>query len=154
MKKWNDYVAILLLFAVVSGCVKESNQACIDQPTTAAFVVNDVPFNSLQEILWLKAGTQHSLQFMQQLPNGNQHTVIVVFNGDTAGTYPLLGVNSTNRASYFAPGVNGTTFEDTIQPGTLVITNFDHDPYCLSGTYAFEVDTLQIYGELQSLRPD
>ncbi len=91
---------------------------------------------------------------MQELPNGDQHVVNVIFVGDTVGSYPLLGINATNRASYFAPGINGTTFPDTIIPGMLVITNFDNEPSCLAGYYSFNVDTLEVSGEFQSLRPD
>lgn len=146
-------VAVLVLFLTTS-CQKESVNLCSNQETTAHFWVNDMLFNSLQEKKWLKSGTQNSLQFMQQMPNGNQHVIILVFNGDTTGRYPLLGVNTTHRASYFAPGVNGTTFPDTVQPGVLIITNFDENKSCLSGTYSFAVDTLQISGEFQSLRVD
>ena len=88
------------------------------------------------------------------MPNGNQHVVIVIFKGDTAGNYPLLGINGTHRLSYFAPGVNATTFEAVVVPGILSITNFDEDPSCLSGNYTFEIDTLQISGEFESLRAD
>ena len=88
------------------------------------------------------------------MTNGNQHVVIVVFNGDTTGNYPLLGINGTHSLSYFALGVNAITFEVVIVPGVLEITNFDEDPSCLSGNFTFEVDTLQISGEFESLRTD
>src|SRR5690554_4070581 len=95
---------------VTTGCEKESIRPCEDQATTACFQVNGTDFNALDQQIWLRDGMQHSLQFMQQMPNGNQHVVILIFKGDTAGNYPLLGINSIHRAAYFAPGVNGTTF--------------------------------------------
>lgn len=122
--------------------------------TMASFSANSIDFNSLIEKTWLRSDSLSSLLFMQAQPNGDQHVVNIIFVGDSVGTYPLLGINATNRASYFAPSVNGTTFPDSVIPGMLVITNFDKEPACLSGNYSFEVDTLEISGEFQSLRPD
>lgn len=138
----------------MTGCTKDTTETCSEQTTTANFSVNGSDFNSLQDKTWLHSGDLNSLLFMQAEANGDQYVVNVIFVGDTIGTYRLLGINATNRASYFAPGINGTTFPDTVIPGTLVITNFDSEPACLSGHYSFAVDTLIVSGEFQSLRPD
>ena len=120
----------------------------------ASFRVNNQTFNSLEEKVWLRTGLQNSLLFMQEQPNGNQYVVNVIFNGDTVGNYPLQGINGTHRLSYFAPGINATTFETTVIGGLLEITSLDEEPSCLSGSYTFEIDTLQISGEFESLRLD
>ena len=91
---------------------------------------------------------------MQQTPDDNQYVVIVIFNGDTAGCYPLLGINGTHRLSYFAPGVNATTFENSVAGGILEITRFDETSSRLSGNHTFETDTFQISGKFQNLRSD
>ena len=137
-----------------TSCRKDDIKGCSEQPSSASFKVNSTDFSSLEVKTWLSNGAQQSLFFMQEFPNGNQHVVNVIFVGETIGSYPLLGINATNRASYFAPGINGTTFPDTIIPGILVITNFDNEPSCLAGHYSFKVDTLEISGEFQSLRPE
>jgi hypothetical protein len=149
-----SFIAWLAVIAFLVGCTKDASTTCADNDATASFNVNSAEFSALQEKRWLRSGTQHSLQFMQQMPNGDQHVVIVIFNGDTVGNYPLLGINGTHRLSYFAPGINATTFEAVVVPGVLEITNFDEEPGCLSGRYTFEVDTLEISGEFQSLRTD
>lgn len=143
----------LFIFLSVVSCKKEQTHiSCADSPTSAQFRVNNHVFDALEVQEWLRNGTQNSLQFMQQLPNGNQHVVIIMFNGDTAGQYPLLGINAAHRASYFAPGINATIFPDTVLPGLLEITSFEHELSCLSGSYSFLVDSLQIHGEFQQLR--
>tara|TARA_R110002072_G_scaffold302608_1_gene486733 strand:+ start:664 stop:1098 length:435 start_codon:yes stop_codon:yes gene_type:complete len=137
-----------------TSCTKDKTEICLEKGSTASFKVNGDEFSSLEEKIWLKNGTQHSLQFMQQMPNGDQHVIIVIFNGDTVGNYPLQGINGTHRLSYFAPGINATTFETTVVGGILAITNFDKEPSCLSGNYTFTLDTLEISGQFQSLRPN
>lgn len=142
----------MLVLLATAGCKKDVPKTCLDHETAAHFKVNGTEFSALHEKVWLRSDTQHSLQFMQQMPNGNQHVVVVIFNGDTTGCYPLEGINGTHRLSYFAPGVNATTFETTDVGGVLEVTNFDEEPGCLSGNYTFRVDTLQIAGEFESLR--
>lgn len=136
------------------GCTKEVEESCLDQTSTASFSINDHLYEPLNTIAWLRNGTQHSLNFMFQTPEGDQHVMIVIFRGDTVGTYPLLGISSDNRASYFGPGINGTVFPDTVQPGALVITDFESEIGCISGHYNFMVDTLEVSGQFQNLRPE
>ena len=145
---------LLVVLTGTLGCKKDAVETCSELPMSASFQVNNQEFNSLEEKRWLRSGSQHSLQFMQMRPSGDQHVVIVIFNGDTTGNYPLLGINGTHRLSYFAPGVNATTFEGVVIPGVLEITNFDESPSCLSGNYTFEVGTLQISGKFENLRSD
>ena len=147
------FVLLVVLIGTL-GCKKDAVETCSELPMTANFQVNNQEFNSLEEKCWLRSSLQHSLQFMQMMPSGDQHVVIVIFNGDTTGNYPLLGINGTHRLSYFAPGVNATTFEGVVIPGVLEITNFDESPSCLSGNYTFEVGTLQISGKFENLRSD
>ncbi len=137
-----------------SACNQTDELNCSELNPSAQFNVNTTEFTALQEIAWLSTGAQNSLLFMQQQPNGDQHVVNVIFVGDTVGTYPLLGINAIHRASYFAPGINGTTFPDTVLPGTLVITNFEEEPTCLSGNFTFRIDTLEVSGEFEHLRVD
>ncbi|MCF8465601.1 MAG: hypothetical protein K9G41_12215 [Flavobacteriales bacterium] len=147
---WTVLIMGILLF----GCTKNVEENCIDLAPTASFSVNDRLYEPLNTIAWLRNGTQHSLNFMFQTPEGNQHVMVVIFSGDTVGAYPLLGISSNNRASYFGPGINGTVFPDTVQPGVLVITDFEPELSCLSGQYNFMVDTLEVSGQFQSLRPE
>lgn len=144
----------LIVCLIGTGCSKNAETTFADNDKSASFTVNETEFVGLDEIRWFKSGPQNSLQFMKRTSNDNEHVIIVIFNGDTAGSYPLEGINGTHRLSYFAPGVNATTFEGSVVGGTLQITTFDGTPPCLSGNYTFGFDTIDISGQFKNLRPE
>ena len=142
-----------LTMMLLHSCTKDKLTDCYDVQTTASFNLNGTESGVLEEAAWLRSGTLNSLNFNHQFENGNEYTVVVIFSGDSIGNYPLLDINAANRASIFGPGINGTVFNDTIEPGVLTITNFENEPGCLSGYYTFSADTTIVSGDFQSLRP-
>jgi hypothetical protein len=146
---------ILIIGTTFTSCNQDENESCLDLDSTASFSIDGNTLTVTHTPVWDNSGIYNSLGFRHDLAGGGQHIVTVIFEGDTAGTYSLAGQLDPSRALYLGPSSNNQSFfSDPNQPGTLTITDIDTENGCLSGSYSFTANFLQITGEFQSLRPD
>lgn len=149
---------LLVLFLAVGtafcACNQDDNESCLDQDTTASFTVDGSIYAVTHTPVWDSSGIYNSIGFRHDLTGGGQHIVTVIFEGDSVGTYSLAGQLDPHRAMYLGPASNNQSFfSSPSQPGTLTITEIDTENGCLSGSYSFTANFLQITGEFESLRP-
>jgi hypothetical protein len=150
----------LLLLALSFGIVfaacnqDDEDPTCLELDTTASFSVNGTAFTVTHTPVWTSSGIYQSLGFRHDITGGGQELITIIFEGDSIGTYPLASVSSAHRGTYMGPTSNNNIlFTGPGETGTLTITDIDLANSCLSGTYAYTANWVQITGEFQSLRP-
>lgn len=149
-------LAVFLGASLVFGACNKDEEAesCLDKSTTASFTVNGTAFTNTHTPVWLNDGIYQSLGFRHDISGGGQEIVTIIFEGDTIGMYPLGSVSSQHRASYLGPASNNNIlFTGPGETGTLSITDYDNENGCITGTYTFTANFVQITGEFESVRP-
>ena len=148
------FILFLAVGTAFTACNQDDNESCLDQDTTASFTVDGTVLAVTNTPVWDNSGIFNSLGFRHDLAGGVQHIVTIIFEGAETGTYSLAGQLDPNRSLYLGPASNNQSFfSDPNQPGTLTITDIDTTNGCLSGSYSFTANFLEVTGEFQSLRP-
>lgn len=148
----------LLLSAIavllgISACNTKDTTTCSDLSSFAAFSVNGTALDVTHTPVWTSDGIYQSLGFRHDLPNGEQHIVTIIFEGDTTGNYPLKGTLDPHRGMYMGPASGGSPeFTGTGQTGTLTVSDIDLDKGCLIGSYQFTANTTEVSGEFEGIR--
>lgn len=155
MKYLPCFILIIILSFSFSCKKEETEKGCLDLPTSASFMIGSNTFKVTHDPVWLSNGIYQSIGFRHDLSGGGQELVTIIFEGDTAGVYSLKSVSDPHRASYMGPSSNGNIlFTGPQQTGTLTITDIDLTTGCLTGSYQFTANYVQVTGEFQSLRFD
>ena len=155
MSMYLRLLALILIIGTTFTACNQDEDSCLDLDTTASFTVDGTAFTVTHTPVWTSSGIYQSLGFRHDLTGGGQHIVTVIFEGDSVGTYPLKGTLDPHRAMYLGPASNNQSlFTGPGETGTLTVTDIDLENGCLSGSYTFTANFVQVTGEFQSLRPD
>lgn len=149
---------LLLAFSfgiALTACNQNEEEDCLDKDTTASFVVDGTAFTVTHTPVWTSDGIYQSLGFRHDLGGGGQHIVTIIFEGDSLGMYPLKGQLNPHRAMYMGPNSNNNPlFTGPSETGTVTISDMDLTNGCLTGSYTFTANFVQVTGEFESLRPE
>ena len=147
-------IALFLAVGTIFTACNQDEESCLDLDTAASFSVDGTTYTVTHTPVWNSSGIYNSLGFRHDLAGGAQHIVTVIFEGDTAGMYPLAGQLDPHTGMYMGPSSNNNPlFTGPGVTGILTVTDIDSENGCLSGNYTFSSNIGPISGEFQSLRP-